>query len=138
MGPEPQQDETPGQGEEDRIGTLDERFGKLEAEQATQRGILDRIETLVSGAKGTEGKAHGKAQQVTEDRLDAGPAPVSIAEQVRKAVLDVNAEQENKKRQDAHDADHQRMRELAERPPREPQGGWRGRLQSAMFGKEPS
>lgn len=128
------QDQDQGEAEAGRIESLDARFGRLEHEQAEQRSMLEQIRDAVGGAKAAEGKAHARAQEHTEQRLEHPPAQ-AIAEQVRRAVADVDAEREQKRREAEHDADHQHMRELAERPPREQLSGWRGRLQTAMFGR---
>lgn len=118
-----------------RVESLDARFGKIEAEQAEQKNLLGQILEKVSGtAKDTEGKAHAKAQEHTEQRLDAGS---SIADQVKAAVAAVGAEQAERDREAAHERDHQALREAREKPPRESQSGWRGRLQKAMYGSDP-
>jgi hypothetical protein len=123
-------DEDPGAGEVGRIEALDERFGRIESEQAEHRSLLEQILGRVGGA---EKKAHGEAQQRTEKRLEEPPA-ASVAEQVRRAVQDVQAEQEATRRKADHDAEHEKLRQQAERPPREPVSGFRGKLQRAMYG----
>lgn len=127
-----QQEQHPGGGEAGRIEALDERFGKIESEQAEQRGMLEQIRDAVAG-KGAAGPAHAKAQEHTEQRLEHPPAE-TIADQVRRAVADVDAEKARKERDAAHQADHDKIKELAERPPRETAAGFRGRLQRAMYG----
>jgi hypothetical protein len=111
----------------------DARLDKLESVQAEQGGKLDQILALV---KGKEDEAHDKAEKHTQDRL-ANPPAATIADQVRQAVKEVGAEEEQRRRQAEHDEHHKNLREQAERPPREPVSGFRGRLQSAMFGKDP-
>ena len=128
-------EQQPGQGEADRIQSLDQRFGKIEQEQTEQRGLLEQIRDAVAGT-GPARPAHDKAQAHTEQRLEQPPA-AAMADQVRQAVKDVNAEEEQRKRQADHDADHDRIRELAERAPRESQSGWRAKLQRGMFGSDP-
>lgn len=131
---EQQQEEHQGDGEASRIEALDERFGRIESEQAEHRSKLDQILDIVGG-KGPAKPAHDKAQQHTETRLEHPPAE-SIAEQVRRAVADVDAERAQKERDATHQADHDKIRELAERPPREQVSGARGRLQRIMFGAD--
>lgn len=128
-----QEEQQPGQEEAGRIEGLDERFGKIEAEQAQQRGMLEQIRDSVAG-KGDAGPAHDKAQAHTEHRLEHPPAQ-TIADQVRRAVKEVGAEEEQKRRDAEHADHHQKLREAAEQPPREPAAGVRGRIQRAMFGK---
>jgi hypothetical protein len=120
--------------EAERVESLDARFGKIEAEQAAQGGKLDQILSRLGSAAAPEGKAHAAAQAHTEDRLDAGS---SIADQVRAAVQAVGAEQAQKAAADQHERDHQALREMREKPPRETTQGWRGKLQRAMYGGDP-
>jgi hypothetical protein len=128
-----EQDEQPPGGEEvGRIEALDERFGRIESEQAEHRGMLERILDRVGGA---EQAAHGKAEQHTRQRLEHPPAE-SVADQVRRAVKDVQAEQEAERHKADHDTEHAKLREAAERPPREPASGVRGKIQRAMFGAD--
>lgn len=106
----------------------DTRLDKLEAGQAEQGGKLDQI---IGMLKGDEADAHEAAAEHTEKRLDRGS---TIADQVRQAVKDVRAEEEA----DKHKADHAALAAEREKPPRESQSGFRGKLQRAMFGSEPS
>jgi hypothetical protein len=125
-----QGEQPPGDEEVGRIEALDERFGRIESEQAEHRGLLQQILDRVGGA---EHQAHGKAEKHTERRLEHPPAD-SVADQVRRAVTDVQAEQEAERRRTDHDTEHAKLREAAERPPREAASGVRGRIQRAMFG----
>jgi hypothetical protein len=125
-------DEQPGDGEVGRIEALDERFGRIESEQAEHRALLEQIRDAIAG-KGPAKDAHDKAQERTEGRL-AHPPAQSVAEQVRAAVAAVGAEQAQAEADKQHAADHDKLRELAERPPREAMGGFRGRLARAMYG----
>lgn len=127
-----QDEQAAGEDEAGRISSFDERFGKIEHEQAEQRGMLEQIRDAVAG-KGPAKPAHDKAQQHTQDRLEHPPAE-SIADQVRRAVADVKADEEQKRRDAEHQADHDKIREAAERAPRETVSGFRGKLQRAMFG----
>jgi hypothetical protein len=124
--------EQPGDGEVGRIEALDERFGRIESEQAEHRALLEQIRDAIAG-KGPVKDAHDKAQERTEGRL-AHPPAQSVAEQVRAAVAAVGAEQAQAEAEKQHAADHDKLRELAERPPREAMGGFRGRLARAMYG----
>lgn len=116
-----------------RVESLDARFGAIEHEQAEQRGILTQIRDALAG-QGKAAPAHKAAQEHTETRLEASS---SIADQVRRAVKDVNAEEEQRKRDEAHAADHAALAEAREKPPREAASGVRGKIQRAMFGAEP-
>lgn len=132
---QPPTPEEQADAETQRVESLDARFGKIEAEQAEHKNLLGQILDKVGGqAKETEGKAHAQAQTHTEQRLDAGS---SIADQVKAAVAAVGAEQAQKDREDAHERDHQALREAREKQPRETQSGWRGRLQKVMYGGDP-
>lgn len=128
---DPQTTDPPADPEAERIETLDARFGKIETEQAAQGGKLDQILSRLGGGTST-----GAAKQ------EAAPAPAqdpgSIADQVRQAVQAVGAEQAARDAADAHERDHQALKEMREKPPRESTQGWRGKLQRAMYGKEPS
>lgn len=118
-----------------RVESLDARFGAIETKQAEQDGKLDQILSRLSGAAAGEGKTHAAAQAHTEQRLDQGS---SIADQVKAAVAAVGAEQAQKEAADKHAADHQALAEMREKKPRESTAGWRGKLQRAMYGQEPS
>ena len=118
-----------------RIESLDERFGRIEHEQAEQRGLLEQIRDGITGAGKTEGKAHTAAQAHTQDRLEHPPAE-TIAEQVRRAVAEVGAEQAAAEARQQHEDHHKQIRE-AEQQPREGASGWRARLSAAMYGREP-
>ena len=128
-----EQQETQQDPEGQRVESLDARFGAIEHEQAEQRGILTQIRDALAG-KGKAAPAHAAAQEHTETRLEASS---SIADQVRRAVKDVNAEEEQRKRDAEHEGHHQALREAAEKPPREAASGVRGKIQRAMFGAEP-
>lgn len=128
----------PGDGEAGRIQSLEDRFGKIEAEQARQGGILAEIKELVGGPKaGTSPPASGSSQP------PAPPGTPSVADQVRKGVEEIEA----KKAADAKaaaDADADRTwrasvdERLAERKPAEPGTGFRNRLQRALVGRPDS
>lgn len=128
-----QPQDPPADPEAGRIESLDQRFGQIEAKQAEHDGKLDQILAKLGGAAAGEGKTHA-AQAHTEQRLDAGS---TIADQVRRAVEAVGAEKAEKDKADAHERDRQALKEMREHPPREPQGGWRGKLQKAMYGGDP-
>jgi hypothetical protein len=126
------EDEQPGDDEVGRIEALDQRFGRIESEQAEHRALLVQIRDAIAG-KGPARGAHDQAEQRTEGRL-AHPPAESVADQVRAAVAAVGAEQAQAEADKQHKADHEKLREQAERPPREAMGGFRGRLARAMYG----
>lgn len=122
--------------EAERVETLDARFGRIEAEQAEHKTMLGQILAKVGGeTKKAEGEAHADAQQHTEEHLERGS---TIADQVRAAVEAVGAEKAQKEADEQHAKDHAALREAREKPPRESQSGFRGRLQRAMYGGDPS
>jgi hypothetical protein len=129
---EQQEEQAPGDEEVSRIEALDTRFGRIESEQAEHRGMLERILDRVGGA---EHQAHDEAEQHTQKRLEKPPAQ-SMAEQVKRAVKDVKAEEAAEETRKAHDADHERIRQEAERRPREAASGGRAKLQRIMFGAD--
>lgn len=128
-------EQPPAQAGADRAEDIDARFGKIEHEQARQGGLLEEIRVLVKGGGPAKG-AHDAAQARTEDHLEHPPAE-TVAEQVRKAVQDVKADEARERQAQEHDDHHRQIREQAERPPHEQASGARGRLQRVMFGAEP-
>ena len=128
-----EQQESQQDAESGRVESLDARFGAIEQQQAEQHGMLMELRDALLG-KGKAAPAHAAAQEHTETRLEASS---SIADQVRRAVQDVNAEEEQRKRDEAHQADHAALAEAREKPPREAASGVRGKIQRAMFGAEP-
>jgi hypothetical protein len=124
---DPKPPETPpADPEAQRIESLDARFGKIETEQAEQRGLLQQILGKVGG--GDAPKAGDPKQP------DQG---LDMAAMMRKAVEDVGAENARKKAEEEHAAEHAALRAskpVAETQPRERQGGIKSKLQRAMFG----
>jgi hypothetical protein len=116
--------------EAERVETLDARFGRIEHEQAEQRGLLEQIRDAIAG-EGGAAPIHEKAEAHTQARLDSS---TTIAEQVRKAVEAVGAEQAQREADEAHKRDHEALRAEREKPPRESGSGFRGKLQRAMYG----
>jgi hypothetical protein len=125
---EPKPPETPpADPEAQRVESLDARFGKIETEQAEQRGLLQQILGKVGG---------GDAPKAGDPKPDQ---PLDMAAMMRKAVEDVGAENARKKAEEDHAAEHAALRASKpepEKPPRERQGGARSRLQKIMFGGE--
>jgi hypothetical protein len=126
----PQQD-TGGQPDGGQ-GSLDARMGKLEATQAEQGTKLDRILDLLPGKSQSDGGDGGSTQ--------ADPAPVDVQSQVRAEIAATKAREAEEARRKGDDdwrkSVEDKLEELKpEKTPREAQTGWRGRLQSAMFGK---
>lgn len=120
--PEPPKDSPP---KDDAGGPLTERVGKIEAEQQRQGGILERIEGMLAGGPDSD------APPVTGTDPAAGPA--DMAEQMRQAVRDVQAEE---------DAAAGRAARLGKKPepettPREVMIRGKDRLQRALFGGDP-
>jgi hypothetical protein len=103
--------------------TQDHRLDALEAGQAEQGGKLDQI---IGMLKGGETEAHAAAQAHTERRLDESS---TIADQVKQAVRDVHAEEDQAKAKPVPEP---------EQAPRESQSGIKGKLQRAMFGGDPA
>lgn len=108
--------------------TQDARLDRVEATQAEQGGKLDQILGLLQGDGGGQ---HEGGEESAADGAE------SIAEQVRRAVDAVGAEKAAKEASEAHERDHAALREAREKPPRESQSGFRGKLQRAMYGGDP-
>ena len=122
-------------GEEDRIKSLDDRFGAIEAEQKEQRGILGRIEAALTG--GHSPKAGISPESGTVSDSSSG---LSVAEQVKRGVQEIEErkqrEADEKAVKDADSAWRKNIDErLAERRPAEPATGRKTKLQQALFGK---
>lgn len=116
--------------EGERIASLDERFGKLEAEQERQGGVLQQILDRLPGGKG---KTSGPGT------VPPGPDPAggkSIAELVRDGVAELEAKKADDQRRadaDTARADHAaRIKALEERQPAETTGTSAGRVRSLM------
>lgn len=104
----------------------DARLDRLEATQAEQGGKLDQIIAMIKG------DGDGKPEAAPAQTGD-GPDQVStIADQVRQAVRDVHAEEAQAAAKGKPDEAPK------EKPPRESQSGFRGKLQRAMYGGDPS
>lgn len=127
-----EQQQDPGADPEaERVESLDHRFGAIETKQAEQDGKLDQILSRLTGGAGGGTKAPPR----TPVGAAPGTDPGTIADQVRKAVEAVGAEQAAKAAQDQHAQDHAAIAEMREQQPRDSTAaGWRGKLQRAMYG----
>jgi hypothetical protein len=112
--------------------STEKRLDTIEAEQARQGGVLDKLVSLVEGGKGSDG-GQG-APPATGD-----PAPAAdMTAQMREAVRAVRAEEAAAAAAAAHDADHATLRKPApETPPREAIGR-RAKIQRVLFGEDPA
>lgn len=111
---------------------LAERVGAIEAEQQRQGGILERIEQALAGSP--------KASTTSSDTTTDTPGGLSVTEQVRKGVEEIEARKAKEaEAQAAKDAAEGRLRSiedrLPERKPSEPATGRKTRLQERLFGK---
>jgi hypothetical protein len=109
----------------------DARIDRIEATQREQGAVLGRLEQLLTGGAGPHGQhaAGGPAQ----------PQAGDIAAQVRQEIMDAD------QRRKAEESDAtwragvtesiEKLR--AERAPRDPAPGLRGRLQRLIVGKDP-
>lgn len=106
---------------QDTSDSIDARFTRIEDEQRDQRGILTEIRDHLTGAG--SGDAGGSVTQASD------PAPAGdMAEQMRQAVRDVNAERD-------HDAEHAKLRQPPpETSPREIVVRGKEKLQNVLFG----
>jgi len=101
------------------------RLDRLETAQREQGGKLDRLLELVTGDGDTP----------ASPASTAGPV-LDVPAMVRQAVQDVGAEEERRRQEAAHAAEHARLSAPPpERPPTQPQGA-RARIQRRMYGGE--
>ena len=113
---------------------LEQRVGAIETEQQRQGGILERIEQALAGSpKATPPTA-------TDSGTDGKPEGVSVAEQVRQGVEEIEArkakEAADAAAKDADSAWRASVDErLPERKPSEPATGRKAKLQERLFGK---
>lgn len=120
-------------GEETRIRSLDERFAKIEQDRAEDHGILEKILDRLPG-----GDSGGKSADPPAGKGE--PAGGDIQSQVRAEIAAARQrdEEEARKKGDADwrkHVDETLERLMPEKPPREPQAGFKGRLQRALYGK---
>lgn len=120
--PDTTPDDTGGQ-------SADARLDRLEATQTEQGGKLDRVLELLSGKSDDGGTT-----------TDDGAAAPDVQSQVRAEIAAVKQREAEEARakgdSDWRQSVEAKLEELKpEKTPREPQTGWRGRLQTAMFGK---
>ena len=117
--------------EEGRITSLDDRFGRIEAKQAEQDGVLNKLLEHVQGGGRGDGQGEPAGQQVTyADFAGQVQAEIKAAEERRAA--------EDKAKGDADwrtGVDDAIEKLKTENTPREPQTGAKGRLQRLMFGR---
>lgn len=99
--------------------SLDKRVGALETGQESLAEKIDKILGIVSG---------GHKPEPTEPVTQADPAPQDMAEQMRQAVRDVNAEQDQAAAKSKPEPEHK---------PREAGQPGRQRAARIMYGKEP-
>lgn len=114
--------------------TLDDRMSAVETEQREQRGILNRIEGLLTGPKSSSGPDSPQSATETDS------SGLSVAEQVKRGVAEIEAKRKKdeaaKAKADEADAWKKSVEEkLAERKPAEPKTGRKAKLQERLFGK---
>jgi hypothetical protein len=115
----------PGQGQGDSTAPLAERVDSIETEQKRQGGLLDQILGKLGGEE---------SAPVTQGDPPPAVAAADMAEQMKQAVRDVQAEQ------DAEVGRQQRLgrtRPEPETQPREVMIKGKQRLQRALFGGDP-
>lgn len=120
-----------------RIRSLDERFKAIETEQADQRGMLEQIRDAVTGghtgADGDQGEGAPAAPGPGEQRHGIG---AEVRRQIEEAEKRRAAEEGERKAGEWRQSVEDRLEALKpEAAPREPQTGFRGRVQRAMFGR---
>lgn len=119
---------TPPAPEPAKGAPLEQRVGAIETEQQRQGGLLEQVLNAVKGG-GTKA-----------DPAPAAPAGLSVAEQVRRGVEEIEAKkQADAAAQQAKDADaawrSQVEAHVAEHRPAEPRTGRKVKLQERLFGR---
>jgi len=126
------QQDDPGTGEGDPAGgTDDQRLAKLEEKVDSQGSALERIEAAVGKLAG--GGDTPPATAVTSGTQPPAADPAVMAEQMRQAVRDVQAEADA----EAGKAARLRTGPPPETTPREVMVKGKDRLQALVFGKDP-
>lgn len=116
---------------------LAERVGAIETEQQRQGGILERIEQALAANPKASGTGGATSQGSS---TESEPGGLSVAEQVRKGVEEIEAEKQRKAEAEAAAAGEAAWRasvdeRLPERKPSEPATGRKVKLQERLFGK---
>lgn len=111
---------------------LAERVGAIETEQQRQGTVLEEIKGLLTNSP--KGQAGGT------DGSENSPPALSVAEQVRRGVEEIEAEKQRKAEAEAAAAGEAAWRasvdeRLPERKPSEPATGRKVKLQERLFGK---
>jgi hypothetical protein len=114
---------------------LAERVGAIEAEQQRQGTVLEEIKGLL-----TKDPKAGAASSNSGSAPESGTGGLSVAEQVRRGVEEIEAKKqaaaEAKARADSDAAWRASVDErLPERKPSEPATGRKVKLQERLFGK---
>jgi hypothetical protein len=126
---------TPAQGAQQDAGA-DTRMDRLEATQREQGAVLERVLAAVTG--GSAG-AHAAPAQGQGQGQQAPPNPAEIAAQVRREIGEADqrrrAEEDDKTWRAGVTEVIEKVK--AENAPREPETGFRARLQRFVVGKEP-
>lgn len=129
-----------GDDEAGRIRTLDERFGKIEHEQAEQRGLIQQVLDRLPGRSG--GQAEGEPDPAASNPPAGGPGPADIVGTVRAEIAAAETRRRAEEQQHAEQRGEterivqEQMEKLrGEQAPRDPQTGFRGRLQRITIGK---
>jgi hypothetical protein len=126
-----------GQGQQQGQGQPTEgaRLDRLESVQREQGAVLERVLAAVTG-----GGSHVAPAPAGGGQAQGQPSPAEIAAQVRKEIADADQRRKAEESDATWRAGVTEVIEKvkAETAPREPQTGWRARLQRAIVGKEPS
>ena len=98
---------------------------------------MGKVDQLLGGGRRAETQAHDAAQARVEHKL-ADPGHM---DEIKKAIRDVRAEDVAAEAQQAHDAEHARLRQGTqprepEQQPREAMPRGKGRLQKILFGAD--
>jgi hypothetical protein len=114
-------------------GDLSARVGRIEAEQAAQRGLLEQIRDRLGGGQAPAAPAAGPAGP------GGAPAdPAAIIAQVRRELTEADqrraAEQAETKWKDGVNQTLDKLKR--ERAPREPEAGVRAMVQRMLIGRQ--
>lgn len=115
-------------------GDLSARVGRIESEQAAQRGLLEQIRDRLGG-----GQAPAPGQAPGQAPAPGQPAdPATITQQVRAeiAAADARRQREQAETKWKDDVTQTLDKLKRERSPREPETGVRALVQRALIGRQ--
>lgn len=110
----------------------DDRIDQLAARQERTESKIDKVLDMLGGKDDPPAPGTGAA--------GAGSPPADHLGEIKQAIRDVRAEEQQAAADAAHKADHDRLKNKPEpeKQPRESGPTWKDRLQNVMFGGDPT